>query len=138
MGARTLHPWVGEHLPPGERADLLLAELSVDEKTAQVSCYFPTGITQTKDFSERFPFGIGEVSCLEARSALTRDQVTAFQRNVQEAAMAGSGHGIPAIFHMEGLCGVYLPGATSFPSGIGRAANWDADLEYKVAQIVGK
>ncbi|TAP45932.1 beta-glucosidase [Arthrobacter sp. S39] len=127
-----------KRLTAGERADLLLDKLSLDEKMAQVSCYFPTDITQTGDFSERFPFGIGEVSCLEARSALTRDEVTAFQRTVQAEAMAGSGHGIPAIFHMEGLCGAYIPGATAFPSGLGRAASFDVDLEYAVGQIVGK
>ena len=105
---------------------------------AQVSCYFPTDLTRTADFGERFPHGFGVVSALEARSALTRDEVTAFQRRVQVEAMARSGHGIPAIFHMEGLCGAYLPGATSFPSGLGRGASWDVDLERRVGEIVGR
>lgn len=138
MSARTMNPWMDERLASEERASLLLKELSLDEKMAQVSCYFPGDITQTSDFRERFPHGIGEVSCLEARSALTLDEVTAFQHNVQKQAMDGSGHGIPAIFHMEGLCGAYLPGATSFPSGIGRAASWDVDLEQEIGHIVGR
>ncbi|HEY8718724.1 glycoside hydrolase family 3 protein [Pengzhenrongella sp.] len=138
MSAHATNPWMDERLTAGERADLLLAELSLDEKMAQVSCYFPTDITQTADFAERFPHGIGEVSCLEARSALTLDEVTAFQRRIQSAAMEGSGHAVPAIFHMEGLCGAYLPGATSFPSGLGRAASWDVDLEGRVGEIVGR
>jgi beta-glucosidase len=138
MSARTIHPWMDKQLAPDERASLLLEKLSLDEKMAQVSCYFPTDITQTADFAERFPFGIGEVSCLETRSALTLDEVSAFQRKVQAEAMEGSGHGIPAIFHMEGLCGAYLPGATSFPSGLGRASSWDVDLEHAVGQIVGR
>ncbi|AFR28750.1 extracellular beta-glucosidase BglX [Arthrobacter sp. Rue61a] len=125
-------------LPAPARANLLLAELSLDQKMAQVSCYFPTDIAQTDDFADRFPFGIGEVSCLEARSALTLNEVTEFQHRIQSAAMNGSGHGIPAIFHMEGLCGAYLPGATSFPSGLGRAASWDVDLELRVGEIVGR
>lgn len=125
-------------LPATVRANLLLAELSLDQKMAQVSCYFPADIAQTDDFTDRFPFGIGEVSCLEARSALTLDEVTEFQRRIQTAAMEGSGHGIPAIFHMEGLCGAFLPGATSFPSGLGRAAGWDVDLELRVGEIVGR
>jgi beta-glucosidase len=52
--------------------------------------------------------------------------------------MAASGHGIPATFHMEGLCGAYLPGATSFPSGIGRASGWDPELEHEIGSIVGR
>lgn len=138
MSANQTDPWMDEQLTAGERADLLLAELSLDEKMAQVSCYFPTDITQTDDFNQRFPRGIGEVSCLEVRSALTLDEVTAFQHRVQAAAMEGSGHAIPAIFHMEGLCGAYLPGATSFPSGLGRAAGWDIDLEHRIGEIVGR
>ena len=127
-----------ERMTPGGRASRLLENLTLEQKMAQVSCYFPSDITQTADFSERFPYGIGEVSCLEARSALTLDEVTAFQRRVQAEAMEGSGHGIPAIFHMEGLCGAYLPGATSFPSGLGRAAGWNVDLEREIGAIVGR
>jgi beta-glucosidase len=138
MSAYGTNPWMDERLTAGERADLLLAKLSLDEKMAQVSCYFPSDITQTADVAERFPYGIGVVSSLEARSALTLDDVTAFQRRVQSAAMDGSGHGIPAIFHMEGLCGAYLPGATSFPSGLGRGASWNVDLERAIGEIVGR
>ncbi|MGF6832451.1 beta-glucosidase [Paenarthrobacter sp. TE4293] len=138
MSATSPTSWLNSDLSPSQRADLLLQQLSLDEKLAQVSCYFPTDITKTGDFAERFPFGIGEVSCLEARSALSLDEVTAFQRRVQAEALKHSRHGIPAIFHMEGLCGAYLPGATSFPSGLARAAGWNAALERKVGEIVGK
>lgn len=137
MSART-YPWMDDRLAPEERANLLLSELDLNEKMAQVSCYFPTDITDTGGFAERFPFGIGEVSCLEARSALTLDDVTAFQQQIQAEAMDGSRHGIPAIFHMEGLCGAYLPGATSFPSGLGRGASWNVDLERQIGEIVGR
>ncbi|MGX9901353.1 glycoside hydrolase family 3 N-terminal domain-containing protein [Arthrobacter sp. SA17] len=138
MNTQAMKPWMDERLAVADRADLLLRELSLDEKMAQVSCYFPTDVTQTADFGQRCPHGIGEVSCLEARSALTLDEVTAFQHQLQTEAMARSRQGIPAIFHMEGLCGAYLPGATSFPSGLGRAASWNVDLERKVGQIVGR
>ena len=138
MSAHLAYPWMHGRLTAGERADLLLTELSLDQKMAQVSCYYPTDITQTTDFTQRFPDGIGVVSTLEARSALTLDEVSAFQRRIQSEAMERSGHGIPAIFHMEGLCGAYLPGATSFPSGLGRGASWDVDLERSVGEIVGR
>jgi beta-glucosidase len=138
MSAHTTNSWMDERLNADARADLLLNVLNLDEKMAQVSCYFPIDITETSDFGQRFPFGIGEVSILEARSAETLDEVTSFQHRIQTEAMDGSSHGIPAIFHMEGLCGAYLPGATSFPSGLGRAAGWDADLENRVGKIVGR
>jgi beta-glucosidase len=138
MSVHIAKPWLDSSLTPTQRASILLQQLSLDEKLAQVSCYFPTDITKTGDFAERFPFGIGEVSCLEARSALSLDDVTAFQRQIQTEAMKHSRLGVPAIFHMEGLCGAYLPGATSFPSGLARAASWNVDVERKVGEIVGK
>jgi beta-glucosidase len=66
------------------------------------------------------------------------EEVVAFQHRVQTAAMAASGHGIPATFHMEGLCGAFLPGATGFPSGIARASGWNPGLERQVGRIVGR
>jgi beta-glucosidase len=131
-------PWSDPRLDPGRRAELLLTELTADEKLAQISCYFPADINGTADFTERFPHGIGEVSCLEMRSARTLDEVTDFQRRLQAEAMAGSRLGIPAIFHMEGMCGAYLPGATSFPSGLGRGACWDVELEHAIGEVVGR
>ena len=121
-----------------ERAEALLGELTLMEKMAQISCYFPSSISATDDFAERYPYGVGHVSCLEARAADRLEDVAAFQHRVQTAAMTASGHQIPAIFHMEGLCGAYLPGAASFPSGIGRASSWDPELEEAVGRIVGR
>jgi beta-glucosidase len=121
-----------------KQARALLAELTIEEKLAQISCYFPTDIADTDDFGRRYPHGVGQVSCLEARKADGLEDVAAFQRRVQTTAMAASGHQIPAIFHMEGLCGAYLPRATSFPSGIGRASAWNPDLERAVGDIVGR
>lgn len=138
MSTRTDQPWMDASLPAEERAGLLLAYLDLDQKMAQVSCYFPVDIADTSDFAARYPHGVGEVSCLEARVATTLDEVAAFQQDIQRTAMAASGCGIPAIFHMEGLCGAFLPGATSFPSGLGRASSWDIDLEEQVADIVGR
>ena len=139
MSATTPHqPWMYEGLTPSRRADLLLPRLTVDQKMAQVSCYFPVDITDTSDLRARFPHGVGEVSCLEARDAVSLDEVTEFQHRVQRDAMEASGHGIPAILHMEGVCGAFLPGATSFPSGLGRASSWDVELERRVGQTVGR
>lgn len=119
-------------LPASERAFALLLELSTQEKMAQLNCYLPQkghpdGVTRD------CPGGVGHISCLEMRSMETLEEAAAFQRKIQENVMALSGHHIPAIFHMEGLCGAYLQGAASFPSGIGRASSWDPALEEKGA-----
>lgn len=61
---------------PEERAGLLLADLSLDEKMAQVNCIFPFGESydDMDRISEGTPYGIGEVSTLEMRRIKTLDR----------------------------------------------------------------
>ena len=120
------------------RAADILQEMTLDQKIGQVSCYFAQNIEPGRPNRGAFPHGVGHVSCLEARAAVTLDEVSAFQQTVQRLAMELSGHGIPATFHMEGLCGAYLPGATSFPSGMARGATWDPERERQVGEAVGR
>lgn len=90
-----------------ERARELLKELSLEEKMAQVNSIFPFGETYL-DYDKiavDTPYGIGHVSTLEMRRVETLEEVASWQRRVQEIVMANSPHGIPAMFHMEGLCG---------------------------------
>ena len=60
------------NLSATERAEALLKELSLDEKMAQVNCYFfqPTA----KSVEERCPYGIGVVSALEMRPFKTLEE----------------------------------------------------------------
>ena len=125
---------------PEERAALLLADLSLDEKMAQLGCVFPFG-ENAQDFdwiSAQVPFGIGQVSTLEMRRIETLEDCAAWQRRVQEIVTANSPHHIPAIFHMEGLCGAFLQDSASFPAGIARGAGWDPELEEQIAQTVSR
>ena len=125
---------------PQERAVALLAELSLDEKMAQVNCIFPFGETYTdmEKISEGTPLGIGEVSTLEMRRIETLEEAAQWQRKVQKIVMDNSPHHIPAIFHMEGLCGAFIQDTTSFPAGIGRGSGFDSELEEKIAEIVSR
>lgn len=125
---------------PQERAAALLAELSLDEKMAQVNCIFPFGenFKDMDKIAEGTPFGIGEVSTLEMRRIETLEEVAQWQRSVQKIVMDNSPHHIPAIFHMEGLCGAFIQDTTSFPAGIGRGSSFDPELEEKIAEIVSR
>ena len=132
--------WMDQKLAPHERAELLLPELSLDEKMAQVACVFPFGemANDMRYIAGQTPFGVGQVSTLEMRRLETLEDCAVWQRRVQETVMQNSPHHIPAIFHMEGLCGAFLQDSTSFPSGIARGAGWDPDLEEKIAAIVSR
>ncbi|MFV0556552.1 MAG: glycoside hydrolase family 3 N-terminal domain-containing protein [Lactovum sp.] len=121
-----------------ERAELLLAELSVEEKMGQVVCHLPNDHSNYEKIKEDNPNGCGMISCLEMRTLETIEEVVQFQKEVQMLVMDMSEHNIPAIFHMEGLCGGFFQGATSFPSGIGRASTWNPELEEEIGRIVGR
>ena len=125
---------------PAERARELLKELTLEEKMAQLTCIFPFGdsFDDMEQQAEEMPYGIGQVSTLEMRRIRTLDEAAAWQRKMQETVMAQSPHHIPAIFHMEGLCGGFIQESTSFPSGIARGSGWDPELEEKIARTVAE
>ncbi|MCM1049234.1 MAG: glycoside hydrolase family 3 C-terminal domain-containing protein [Clostridiales bacterium] len=127
-------------LTPEQRAEILLAKMSLEEKMAQVNTVFPFD-TVYMDFdyiSGQTKAGIGEVSTLEMRRIETLEEAAAWQRKVQGIVMENSPHHIPAIFHMEGLCGAFIQDSTSFPSGIGRGAGFNPELEEQIAEIVSR
>lgn len=104
------------------RAQALLQEMSLDEKMAQVVGYIHFGedFGNYDEIEKAIPFGVGEVGSLEMRRIESLEEAAIWQRKVQEIVMKNSPHHIPAIFHMEGLCGAFIQDTTSFPSGIGR------------------
>ena len=124
-------------LSPKERAELLLNELSLDEKLAQLA-----GVFAFKGMEERMaafmPNGIGQVSTLEFRSRDSLEETAAWQRELQDIVMNASPHRIPAVFHMEGLCGPLVQDTTTFPSGVARGASFDPALERKIGEIVSR
>lgn len=122
------------------RAEKILADMTIEEKMAQVTCVFPFDV-KFRDMDwirEQVPFGIGEVSTLEMRRCHTREEAAHWQRDVQKIVMEQSPHHIPAIFHMEGLCGAFIQDTTSFPSGIARGASFDPAVEKRIAGVVAR
>ena len=122
---------------PADRAEDLLKKMSYEEKVAQLSGYNPAGWS-ADDFEKDYPLGAGQVSFFAGAEKRDIYEAAAFQRELQEKIMERSPHRIPAIFHVETLCGVMLPGATSFPSGIGQGATFDPVQQKKAGKLIGK
>ena len=122
---------------PADRAEDLLKKMSYEEKVAQLSGYNPAGWS-ADDFEKDYPLGAGQVSFFAGSEKKDIYEAAAFQRELQEKIMERSPHRIPAIFHVETLCGVMLPGATSFPSGIGQGATFDPVQQKKAGKLIGK
>lgn len=127
-------------LSPKERAKALLAELSAEEKLGQLNCYFPREFSDGElgDMGTTHPAGVGHITSLELRSKKSYAEIAKTMRSFQQKAIELSPHGIPAIVHMEGVCGLLLKGSATFPSGIARGASWDTGLEYEVGKTVGE
>ena len=120
-----------------ERAAALLSEMTLEEKLAQL-----VGVFAVKGKEDRmaafFRNGIGQISTLEFRMCESAAEAAAWQRSLQKLVMENSRLHIPAVFHMEGLCGAFLMGATAFPSGVARGSGFDPDLEQRIGQIVSR
>ena len=129
--------YLNTDLSPKERAEDLLGKMSLEEKMGQVNCLFPYG-DNWEVIEKEAEHGIGEVSTLEVREIDSLEKAAAWQRRIQKMVMEKSEHHIPAIFHMEGLCGPFIQDSTSYPSGIARGASWDPELEEKIAESVGR
>lgn len=102
--------YLDQSLKPEIREKALLEEMSLEEKAAQLTGVFPFD-EEYKNYdaiAESTRYGIGEVSTLEMRRMETLGEAAAWQRKVQEIVMENSEHHIPAIFHMEGLCGPFI------------------------------
>lgn len=120
-----------------ERAEDLLGKLSLDEKMAQIVGIF--AVPQSpEELSQSVNNGIGQVSTLFFTQCPSAEAAAGWQRQLQQAVMENSPHHIPAVFHMEGICGSYVQGSTSFPSGVNRGATFDPELEKKIGEIVSR
>lgn len=125
-------------LSPKERAKLLLKQLSSEEKLGQLTGWMPPRDVTVDDINQNCRKGIGQISTLEMRCMETLEEAAAWQRRIQTQIIENSPHHIPAIFHMEGVCGAFLQGASSFPCNMARGAGWDPALEEKIARIVSR
>lgn len=124
--------------PIKKQARSILENMSLEEKLGQIVCCWPKPGMEPEEVLAEYPEGVGVISLTNARILEKAEDVAAFQRKWQQAAMDRSPHHIPAIFHTEGLCGALIPEAVSFPTGLARASSWDEKLEREIGRIVSR
>lgn len=126
----------------GERAKDLLGKMSLEEKMAQTYTIFPWEVKPLEEQDEETvksaEYGVGGVSTLIFRQISSYEEAAAFQRRLQKDIMEKSPHHIPAMFHMEGLCGGFIQGNMSFPSNINRGSTFDPKLEEEIGKVVSR
>ena len=108
--------YMNTSLSARERAELLLKEMTLDEKIAQLTGVFAVR-GREEEMSAFFKNGIGQISTLGFRMCESIEEAAAWQRQLQTLVMESSRLHIPAVFHMEGVNGALLQDTTAFPSG---------------------
>lgn len=132
-----------DHLSPhrssSERASLLLAELTLEEKCAQLVGIWPWDLitpdgrrlTGADDLLRRTP--PGHVSGLIVDDAKTQaDLVGAVQKILVNETRAG----IPALVHAEALNGFVAGGHCVFPTPTGLASTWSPELVEQMTTLI--
>lgn len=152
-------PWENTQLSDKERARLLMAEMSLEEKVGQLGSIW-LGFSAAKDadgvgldaanapvivkvsqqlsWGEAIKHGLGHFTRIYGTSPLeVQDgmrKVTEYQdRLIKETRL-----GIPAIVHEECLTGFTTLGATCFPTPLALAASFDEELIGSVSDVIGR
>ena len=127
--------------PIEDRVEQLLALMTLDEKLAQLGCFWSTAFVVAGAFNpdvvaEKIPHGIGQVTRIGASTGLQPQESATFMNAIQKVAVERTRLGIPVIVHEESTGGFCHRDATVFPQGIGLAATWNPDLVKRVAQVI--
>ncbi|GHA97733.1 beta-glucosidase [Algimonas arctica] len=147
--------------------DALLAQMTLDEKIAQITCvwfgksdiYNTDGSFNPVAMKEKFPHGIGcfarpqdtigmegpeedrdvnDSTVVRRASARTPSETVELTNTIQKWMVEETRLGIPTLFHEEGLHGFQARYATSFPQSIALASTFDPDLVEQVFSVTAK
>ena len=142
--------WADTGRPVEERVELLLAELTLDEKVAQLSSAWedvePAGpevapgtnlFGRVGDLKETARHGLGQFTRpygTVLRPPLEHARLLADR---QRQVMAQNRLGLPAMAHDECLTGFTAYGATIYPTSLAMAATFDPALIGRVGAAIG-
>ena len=147
--------------------DALIAEMTLDEKLAQLSCVWiqksrildANGDFSPTKMAEAFPHGVGcfarpqdtmgmeapaerkdvnDATVVRRLSARTPGETVKLTNAVQRWMIEETRLGIPTLFHEEGLHGFQARYATAFPQSIGLASTFDTELIERVYAITAR
>ncbi|MEU1557411.1 glycoside hydrolase family 3 N-terminal domain-containing protein [Streptomyces scabiei] len=143
-------PWVDLARSAPDRADALLARLTLPEKVAQLSSTWEdieadgpevapgsNHFGRVGDLDETARHGLGQLTRpygTVPRAALEHARLLAEH---QRQVVAQSRFGIPAMAHDECLTGFTAYGATIYPTSLAMAATFDPELIRRVGKAIG-
>ncbi len=138
----TSLPYRDASLPIEERTRDLMAQMTLDEKLAQLGSLWAFEVFDGKGLDEasareRMSDGLGQVTRVAGATNLPPIKVAELGNAIQRFLVEETRLGIPAIIHEESLHGVMARDATCFPQAIGLAATWEPALAEQMARRIG-
>jgi len=150
---RITGPWNDTSLSATERADALLAEMTLEEKVSQLGSHWEMRedpdtqgeVAPMEDAMSagKLPFeseildGEGHLTRTYGTVALSVPEGAADLRQRQAAVVAANRFGIPAIAHEECLTGYTAYQATVYPTSLAWGATFDPELIEEMAAAIG-
>lgn len=136
--------------PIDKRADDLLKQMTLEEKTCQLATLYGYGAVLKDHLPEPgwkdsvWKDGIANID--EQLTGLRKDTLYAFPysshataiNTIQKWFVEDTRLGIPVDFTTEGIRGLNHMKATYFPSQLGQSCSFDKALVYKIGNVTGK
>jgi beta-glucosidase len=135
-------PWLDAARPTAERVELLLAEMTLEEKLQQLGGVW---VYEILDGEQRLApqkaaqvvgHGIGQITRPAGATTLAPADVARLGNAIQTYLIEETRLGVPAMFHDECLAGVLARGATIFPQIIGAASTWQPELVEQMTGVI--
>jgi beta-xylosidase len=156
-------PWHDTSLPVSVRVDLLLGEMTLEEKAAQLGSRWVNGHVHEPDapaadaadgnvapmqdvfaragalpLEEAARHGLGHLTRVYGSAPVSPAEGAAELVRQQRVVVDGSRLGVPALVHEECLTGFTSYGATVYPAAIAWGATFDPDLVERMAAAIGR
>ncbi|WP_067873953.1 beta-glucosidase family protein [Agromyces aureus] len=142
--------WRDTTLPAAARADALIAELTLDEKVAQLYGVWVGASAEggdvapnqhemsgDVDLDELLPNGLGQLTRPFGTAPVDPGLGALSLARAQRRIVAESRLGIPALAHEECLAGFAAWGATAYPVPLSWAATFDPELVERMSRRIG-
>ncbi|MFC1418846.1 beta-xylosidase/alpha-l-arabinosidase [Streptacidiphilus cavernicola] len=143
--------WQDTSLDPGARADALIQQMTLREKTAQLVgvwvgaaadggevAPYQHDMEEAVDLDALLPYGLGQLTrpfgTVPVDPALGALSLQRTQRRIADA----NRFGIPALAHEECLAGFAAWGATAYPVPLSWGATFDPELVREMAGAIGR
>ncbi|MBI5305278.1 MAG: glycoside hydrolase family 3 C-terminal domain-containing protein [Chloroflexi bacterium] len=128
-------------LPIEQRVDDLLAQMTLEEKVAQLCCVMPRMLIgeQVPDpalMIKHMANGLGRMAQFSMIFVDNPEQIAEFANRIQKFVLENTRLGIPLMFQNEALNGFVAVGATNFPTPIALASTWEPELVEQAAQVI--